>query len=66
MEAFHPECARRAKTFLEIRNTDKLAYLIYCEKHTPLKLRRQLEHKDKKYKVKAYLTGARGEKIKIS
>jgi len=40
MEAFHPECARRAKTFLEIRNTDKLAYLIYCDKHTPLKLRR--------------------------
>lgn len=36
---------------MEVRNSDKLAYLIYCERHTPLKLRRLFEHKDKKYKV---------------
>lgn len=52
MESFHPECARRAEIFMEIRNTDKLAYLIYCERHTPLKLRRIIESKEKKYKVK--------------
>lgn len=51
MEAFHPECARRANIYMEVRNTDKLAYLTYCERHTPLKLRRHLEHKEKKYKV---------------
>ncbi|KAL4442844.1 hypothetical protein ABPG74_010733 [Tetrahymena malaccensis] len=50
MEAFHPECARRENIYMEIRNTDKLAYLIYCERHTPLKLRRLLEQKEKKYK----------------
>lgn len=49
-EAFHPECARRANVFMEVRNTDKLAYLIYCERHTPLQLRRNIEQKDKKYK----------------
>lgn len=49
-EGFHPECARRAGVFMEVRNSEKLVYSICCERHTPLKLRRQLEHKEKKYK----------------
>ena len=29
---------------------DKLQFLIYCEKHRPLKLKRILENKEEKYK----------------
>jgi len=44
-KAFHPECARRAQTFLEIRENEsnQFIYHIYCEKHTPLKLKRTIE-----------------------
>jgi bromodomain and PHD finger-containing protein 1 len=52
-KAFHPECARRAKLFLDVReveNTQQMGYAIFCEKHTPLKLRRTLETKEKKYR----------------
>jgi len=51
-KAFHPECALRAKYFLDVREVDtsQLGYFIFCEKHTPLKLRRTLETKEKKYR----------------
>jgi len=47
---FHAECARRSKQYLEIRKIDatEVVYNIYCEKHTPLQLKRTLESKDKK------------------
>ena len=60
-KVFHPECARRAKLSLEAKEMNhsqivggvmvaspKLCYTIYCDKHTPLKLRRVLESKEKK------------------
>mgnify|MGYP000887147802 CR=1 FL=1 len=60
---FHAECARRANFSLETKEIDhaqvvgdfmvmnrKSAYVIYCEKHIPLKLRRLLEAKEKKEK----------------
>lgn len=34
---------------MEVKLTEKLTYYIYCEKHTPLKLKRLLENKEKKY-----------------
>lgn len=59
---FHPECARRSMLPLETKESDPLTvsepiggkkplYVIYCETHKPLKLRRLLETKDKKEKL---------------
>ncbi|KAL4445656.1 hypothetical protein ABPG74_006207 [Tetrahymena malaccensis] len=48
--SFHPECARRAGLSLEVRHLEKVTHLVFCQRHTPLKLRRILEQKEKKYK----------------
>lgn len=39
---------------MEIRPQEKTHHVIYCEKHTPLKLRRILENKEKKYKEEIF------------
>ena len=35
---------------MEVKNNDRLQYIINCERHTPLKLRRILESKEKRYR----------------
>lgn len=47
--AFHVECARRAKMFMEIKNSENHGFIIYCERHAPLKVKRTLESKVKIY-----------------
>ena len=47
---YHPECARKKKIYMEQLNIDKLKYLIFCEAHEPLKVRRKIEVKRKKYR----------------
>jgi len=49
-KAFHPECARRSKYSLEIKDTETgfMLFYIFCKKHTPLKLKRILESKENK------------------
>lgn len=45
---YHPECARKKKIYMEQLNLDKLRYLIFCEAHEPLKVKRKIEIKKKK------------------
>ena len=48
MISFHIECARRANYFLEVERVDRERhYRVFCEKHRPLKIVRELEEKDK-------------------
>ncbi|EGR28743.1 PHD-finger family protein, putative [Ichthyophthirius multifiliis] len=54
-EAFHSECARRANICLEVKNSERLQYLLYCELHTPLQIIRFIENKEKKYKVYLFI-----------
>lgn len=42
-EAFHVECARRVKMFMEIKNSDSRHYTIYCDRHAPLMAKRKLD-----------------------
>ena len=46
--SFHIECARRANYFLEVERIDReRVFRVFCEKHRPLKIVRELEEKDK-------------------
>ena len=48
MISFHVECARRAGYFLEVERVDRERnYRVFCEKHRPLKIVREMEEKDK-------------------
>lgn len=48
MISFHIECARRANYFLEVERVDRERnYRVFCEKHRPLKIVREMEEKDK-------------------
>lgn len=48
MISFHIECARRANYFLEVERVDRQNnYRVFCEKHRPLKIVREMEEKDK-------------------
>ena len=48
MISFHIECARRANYFLEVERVDRQSnYRVFCEKHRPLKIVREMEDKDK-------------------
>jgi len=48
MISFHIECARRANYFLEMERVDReRSYRVFCEKHRPLKIVREMEEKDK-------------------
>jgi hypothetical protein len=42
-EAFHVECARRSKMFMEARNSENKWFTIYCERHAPLMTKRLLD-----------------------
>ncbi len=46
--SFHVECARRANYCMEIerRERDK-AHKLFCEKHRPLKIVKEMEERDK-------------------
>jgi bromodomain and PHD finger-containing protein 1 len=47
MISFHIECARRANYFLEVDRSDKeRTYRVFCEKHRPLKIVKELEERD--------------------
>ena len=47
MISFHVECARRANYFLEVDREDKeCQYRVFCEKHRPLKIVKELEERD--------------------
>lgn len=48
MISFHVECAKRARYFMEVekRGKDK-TYRLFCEKHRPLKIVKEMEEKDK-------------------
>lgn len=41
--SFHIECARRAKIYMEMGAGSGKRYLLYCEKHAPLKIKRVIE-----------------------
>lgn len=45
---FHIECAKRARLTLESQNSEHREYVIYCEAHTPLKFKKELEANCKK------------------
>ena len=49
MISFHIECARRANYFMEIeKGQDKdQQYKIFCEKHRPFKIVKELEERDR-------------------
>jgi hypothetical protein len=42
-EAFHVECARRTKVFMEAKNSENRHYTVYCDRHAPLMAKRKLE-----------------------
>jgi hypothetical protein len=42
-EAFHVECARRTKVFMEAKNSDNRHYTVYCDRHAPLMAKRKLD-----------------------
>lgn len=47
--AFHIECARRANYCMEIEKKDKdreKVYKVFCEKHRPLKIVKEMEERD--------------------
>ena len=47
MISFHIECARRANYFLEVERVDRERnYRVFCEKHRPLKIVREMEEKE--------------------
>jgi bromodomain and PHD finger-containing protein 1 len=47
MISFHIECARRANYFLEIERIDRERhYRVFCEKHRPLKIVKEMEERD--------------------
>lgn len=47
MISFHVECARRANYFLEIERIDRERhYRVFCEKHRPLKIVKEMEERD--------------------
>ena len=48
MISFHVECARRAGYYLEIERIDKERHhRVFCEKHRPLKIVKEMEEKDR-------------------
>lgn len=48
MISFHIECARRANYFLEVERIDRERhYRVFCEKHRPLKIVKEMEEKDR-------------------
>jgi len=48
MISFHVECARRANYFMEVDRVERERfYRIFCEKHRPLKIVKELEEKDR-------------------
>ncbi len=45
---FHVECARRANYFMEVEKKDReKIHKMFCEKHRPLKIVKEMEEKDK-------------------
>lgn len=42
-EAFHVECARRTKVFMEAKNSENRHYTVYCDRHAPLMAKRKLD-----------------------
>lgn len=47
MISFHIECARRANYFLEIERVEReRVYRVFCEKHRPLKIVKEIEERD--------------------
>jgi galactokinase len=47
MISFHIECARRANYFLDIERVDRERhYRVFCEKHRPLKIVKEMEERD--------------------
>lgn len=48
MISFHVECARRANYFMEVDRIERERFhRIFCEKHRPLKIVKELEEKDR-------------------
>jgi len=48
MISFHIECARRANYFLEVERVDReRQFRVFCEKHRPLKIVKELEEEDR-------------------
>lgn len=46
--SFHIECARRENYFMEVEKREKdKVFKIFCEKHRPLKIVKEMEEKDK-------------------
>lgn len=47
---FHVECAKRAKLVIESQNHDHKDFVLYCEAHTPLRFKKEVEGLRKKSK----------------
>lgn len=48
MISFHIECARRANYYLEVERVDRERHCrVFCEKHRPLKIVKEMEEKDR-------------------
>jgi hypothetical protein len=46
--AFHVECARRNNYCMEIERKDReKSYRMFCEKHRPLKIVKEMEERDR-------------------
>ena len=46
--SFHVECARRANYYMEIEKRDRdKVHKLFCEKHRPLKVVKEMEEKDR-------------------
>ena len=47
-QRFHIECAKRAGLTIESQNSEHKDYIIFCETHTPLKFKKEIELTQKK------------------
>ena len=45
--AFHVECARRANYCMEMEREKQKTFKMFCEKHRPLKIVKEMEERDR-------------------